>query len=104
LHPALLVVGDGVTIRFPRKRIPSFSTTRVIRTWIREVGELEVQKKIEIHGVLKKEMGSTRCTSYQADRHGYLLEVKIEIPEQMPDRINNSSARSAIIEKLGPNQ
>jgi hypothetical protein len=32
-----------------------------------------------------------------------LPEVKIEITEQMPDRINNSSARSAVTEKLGLN-
>jgi hypothetical protein len=49
-------------------------------------------KKFEIHGILKKESRSTRCTSRQADRHGYLPEVKIEIPEQMPDWIKNSSA------------
>jgi hypothetical protein len=53
---------------------------------------LEVQKKIEISGILKKEPRSTGCTSYQADQHGYLPEVKIEIPEQMPDQINNSGA------------
>jgi hypothetical protein len=58
----------------------------------------------EIYGVLKKKPRSTGCTSYQTDRHGYLPEVKIEIPEQMSDWINNSSARSAVTEKLGPNQ
>jgi hypothetical protein len=46
----------------------------------------------------------SRRTSHQADRHGYLLKAKIEIPEQMPDRINNSSARSVVTEKLGLNQ
>jgi hypothetical protein len=71
---------------------------------IRGVGELEVKKKIEIHDVLKKEPRSTRCTSYQADQYGYLPDVKIKIPEQMPDRINNNSARSEVTEKLGPNQ
>jgi hypothetical protein len=49
-------------------------------------------KNFEIHGVLKKESRSTGRTSHQADQHGYLPKVKIEIPEQMPDRINNSSA------------
>jgi hypothetical protein len=39
-----------------------------------------------------------------SDRHGYLPKVKIEIPEQMPDRITNNSTRSAVTEKLGPNQ
>jgi hypothetical protein len=61
-------------------------------------------KDSEIRGVLKKEPRSTEHTSYQADQHGYLLEVKIDILEQMPDQINNSNARSAVIEKLGPNQ
>jgi hypothetical protein len=66
--------------------------------------ELEIQKKIEIHDVLKKESRFTGRTSHQADQHGYLFEVKVEIPEQMPDRIINSSARSAVTEKLGLNQ
>jgi hypothetical protein len=42
--------------------------------------------------------------SANPDRHGYLPEVKIEIAEQMPDRANNSSARSTVTENLGPNQ
>jgi hypothetical protein len=49
-------------------------------------------KKFEIRGGLKKESRSTERTSHQADRHGYLSEVKIEIPEQMLDQSNNSSA------------
>jgi hypothetical protein len=71
---------------------------------IQRVGELEVQKKIEIHDVLKKGSSATGCTSHQADRHGCVSELKIEIPEQMLDRINNSSAQSAVIEKLLLNQ
>jgi hypothetical protein len=43
-------------------------------------------------------------TSHQADQRGYLPEVKVEIPEQMPDWIINSSARSAVTKKLGFNQ
>jgi hypothetical protein len=70
----------------------------VIWTRIRGVGS---SKKSEIHGGLKKESRSTERTSHQVDRYGYLPEVKIEILEQMPDRINNSSVRSAIAEKLG---
>jgi hypothetical protein len=65
----------------------------VIQTRIRGVGSSNF---FEISGVLKKESRSTGCTSHQADRHGYLPEVKIEIPEQMLDRINNSSARSTV--------
>jgi hypothetical protein len=48
-------------------------------------------KHFEICGVLKKESRSTGRTSHQVDPHDYLLEVKIEIPEQMPDWINNNS-------------
>jgi hypothetical protein len=42
---------------------------------------LEVQKKFEIRGVLKKESRFTGRTSHQADQHGYLPEVKVEISE-----------------------
>jgi hypothetical protein len=38
------VVGDGMTIRFPRKRQHSVSTAHAIQMWIQGVGELEVQK------------------------------------------------------------
>jgi hypothetical protein len=54
---------------------------------------------LEVQKILK-----SGCTSHQADRHGYLLKAKIEIPEQMPDQINSSSAQSAVTEKLGLNQ
>jgi hypothetical protein len=59
----------------------------------RGVGSLNF---FEIHAILKKEPRSTGRTNYQADRHGYLHEVKIEILEQMLDQINNNSARSAV--------
>jgi hypothetical protein len=64
---------------------------------------MEVQKKFEICGVLKKESRFTGRTSHQADQHGYLPEVKVKISEQMPDQIINSSARSAVTKKLGLN-
>jgi hypothetical protein len=73
----------------------------VIQTRIRGVGS---SKKFKICGVLKKESRSTGRTSQQADQHGYLPDVKIESPEWMPDRINNSGARSAVTEKLELNQ
>jgi hypothetical protein len=38
-------------------------------------------KDFEIRNVLKKEPRSASRTSYQADRNGYLPEVKIESPE-----------------------
>jgi hypothetical protein len=46
-----------------------------------KIWEAESSKKIEILGILKKESRFTRRTSRQADRHGYLPEVKVEIPE-----------------------
>jgi hypothetical protein len=49
-------------------------------------------KDFEIRGILEKESRSTGRTSNQADRHGYLPEVKIECPEQIPDGGNNRSA------------
>jgi hypothetical protein len=61
-------------------------------------------KDFEIRGVLEKEPRSAGRTSYQADRHGYLPEVKIESPEQMPDRVNNRSAQSAGTKKSKSDQ
>jgi hypothetical protein len=49
-------------------------------------------KYFEIDGILEKEPRSVERTSYQADQHDYLPEVKVESPEQMPDRVNNRSA------------
>jgi hypothetical protein len=60
-------------------------------------------KYFEIDGILEKEPRSVERTSYQADQHDYLPEVKVESPEQMPDRVNNRSARSAGTKKLEPN-
>jgi hypothetical protein len=61
-------------------------------------------KGFEIRGVLEKEPNFIGRTSYQADRHGYLPEVKIESPEQMSDRVNNRSARSVGTKKSEPDQ
>jgi hypothetical protein len=87
---------------FPEKKI-TFCFNRPCNSDVdarsRGVGIL---KKIEIHGILEKEPRSIRHTSYQADQNGYLLEVKIESPEQMPDRANNRSARSAGTKKSEP--
>jgi hypothetical protein len=88
---------------FPKEKIISISTTRTIRTRIRRLRELEVQFFLN-RGVLKKELRFTGCTSHQADQHGHLPEVNIEIPEQMLDQIINSSARSAVTEKIWFNQ
>jgi hypothetical protein len=61
-------------------------------------------KDFKIRDVLKKEPKSAGRTSYQADRHSYLPKVKIENLEQMPDRVNNRSARSEGTKKLEPDQ
>jgi hypothetical protein len=61
-------------------------------------------KDFEIRGVLEKEPRSAGRTSYQADRHGYLPEVKIESPEQMPDRVNNRNAQSVGTKKSKSDQ
>jgi hypothetical protein len=76
----------------------------VIQTRIQGVRKFGSSKYFEVHGVLEKEPRSNGPSSYQADRHGYLSEVKIEILEQMPDHANNSNARSAVTNNLGPNQ
>jgi hypothetical protein len=65
---------------------------------------IESSKDFKIRGVLEKERRSAGRTSYQADRHDYLPEVKIEITEQMPNRVNNRSARSAGTKKSEPEQ
>jgi hypothetical protein len=71
---------DSVMIRFPRKRCLSVSTTHTIRTWDRGAKKFRSLKDFEVCDVLKKEPGSNGPSSYQADRHGYLPEVKGEIP------------------------
>jgi hypothetical protein len=87
------VAGDGTMIRFPRKRVTfCFNRPRNKDVDTRsQGGGVGSSKDFEIRGILKKEPRSTGCTSYQADRHGYLPEVKIESPEQMPGQVNNRS-------------
>jgi hypothetical protein len=93
-----------MTVLFPRKKLtfrfnhPCNSDTDARS---RGVGS---SKDFEIHGVLEKEPRSIGRTSNQADRHCYLPKVKIESPEQMFDRVNNRSARSAGTKKSKPNQ
>jgi hypothetical protein len=98
------VAGDGTTICFPRKKVTFyFNRPRNLNADAksREVG---ISKDFEIHDVLEKEPRSVGRTNYQADRHGYLSEVKIESPEQMPDRVINRSSRSEVTKKSKPNQ
>jgi hypothetical protein len=71
---------DSVTIRFPRKRCLSILTTRTIQTQDRGAKKIGSSKDFEVRGVLEKGPGSNGPNSYQADRHGYLPEVKREIP------------------------
>jgi hypothetical protein len=65
---------------------------------------VESSKDFEICVILEKEPRSARRTSYQADRHGYLPEVKIESPEHMPDQVNNKSVRLVGTKKSEPDQ
>jgi hypothetical protein len=67
---------------------------------IRGVGS---SKDFEIYGILEKEPRSVKHTSYQADRHGYLPEVKIESSEQMPDRVNNRAPDQRVPRSQSPN-
>jgi hypothetical protein len=66
-------------IRFPRKRCLSVSTTRMIWMWDRGAKNFGSSKDFKVHDVLNKELGFNGPNSYQADRHGYLSEVKREI-------------------------
>jgi hypothetical protein len=69
----------SATICFHRKRCISVSTTRTIQTQDQGAKKFGSSKDFEVRDVLKKELGSNRPSSYQADRHGYLPEVKREI-------------------------
>jgi hypothetical protein len=84
-----------VTFCFNRPRNPNADARS------RGVGS---SKDFEIRGVLEKEPRSAGCTSYQADQRDYLPEVKIESPEQMPNRVNNRSTRSAGTKMSEPEQ
>jgi hypothetical protein len=88
------LAGDGVTIHFPRKKVTFyFNRQRSPDTDARRRG-VESSKDFEVRGILGKEPRPAQHISYQADQHGCLHEVKIERPEQMPDRVNNRSART----------
>jgi hypothetical protein len=78
---------------FPKKKI-TFCFNRAHNPDMRSRG-VGSSKDFEIRGILEKEPRSARCTSYQADRNGYLPEVKIESLNQMPNQVNNGSAQSA---------
>jgi hypothetical protein len=86
---------------FHEKKVTFRFNACAIRTQMRGVGNL---KDFEIRGVLEKEPRPAGHTSYQADRHGYLPEVKIESSTHMPNRVNNGSARSAGTKKSGLKQ
>jgi hypothetical protein len=86
------VVGNGATIRFPRKKVTfCFNHPRNPDADARSQG-VGSSKDFEIHGVLEKEPRPAGHISYQANRHGYLPEVKIESSAQMLDPVNNRSA------------
>jgi hypothetical protein len=98
------VAGDGRMIRFLRKKITfcfNHPCNPDVDARSQGVGS---SKDFEIHSVLEKEQKSARRTSYQADQNSYLPEVKIESPEQMPDRVNKRSAQLAGTKKSEPGQ
>jgi hypothetical protein len=98
------VAGDRRVIHFLREKVTfCFNHPRNPNADTRSRG-VRILKDFEIYGVLKKEPRSARRTRYQADRHDYLPEVKIESREQMPDRVNNRSAQSAGTKKSEPDQ
>jgi hypothetical protein len=98
------VADDVIMIRFPRKRVTfCFNLLRNPDADARSQG-VGSSKDFEIQYVLEKEPISVRRASYQADQHGYLPEVKIESLKQMPDQVNNRSARSAGTKKSEPDQ
>jgi hypothetical protein len=49
-------------------------------------------KDFEICGILEKEPRPAGCTSYQADRHGYLPEVKIEVQNRCPIELTTEAS------------
>jgi hypothetical protein len=88
------VAGDRTMIHFPRKKITfCFNCSRNLDADARSQG-VGSSKNFEIHGILEKEPRYVGRTSYQADRHGYLPEVKIEfqnrcsigLPTETPDQ------------------
>jgi hypothetical protein len=89
----ILVTGDGATICFPRKRYFLFQPPAQSGRGFKESGSWKF-KKNQNRGILKKESRFIGRTSHQADQHGCLPEVKV--PEQMPDWMINSGARSAV--------
>jgi hypothetical protein len=93
----ICTVGDNVMIRFPRKRCLFVSTTHAIRPRNRGMKSLEVQNILKSAASSKRNLGSTD-EIYQADRHGYLLNVKKEILIHCPISVSvyQTSDRSMI--------
>jgi hypothetical protein len=86
------VVGNGATIRFPRKKVTfCFNHPRNPDADARSQG-VRSSKDFEICGILEKEPRPVGHISYQVNQHGYLAKVKIESSAQMLDRVNNRSA------------
>jgi hypothetical protein len=72
------VAGDETTIRFTGKKGNFLFQPLAQSGRGCEESGVESSKDFKIHGVLEKEPRSAGRTSYQANRHGYLPEVKIE--------------------------
>jgi hypothetical protein len=60
-------------------------------------------KDFEIHGLLEKEPSPAGRTSYQADQHGYLPEVKIEVQNRCPIGLTTEAPDQQVPRSQGPN-
>jgi hypothetical protein len=97
------VAGDGATIHFPRKKVTfHFNHQRNPDVDARSRG-VGSSKDFEIRGALEKEARPVGCTSYQADRHGYLPEVKIEVQNRCPIMLTMKVPSQQVPRSQGPN-
>jgi hypothetical protein len=83
-----------VTFRFNHPRNPDADTRS------RGVGS---SRDFDICGVLEKEPRPAGRTSYQADRHGYLPEVKIEVQNRCPIGLTTEAPDQHVPRSQGPN-
>jgi hypothetical protein len=83
-----------VTFRFNHPRNPDADARS------RGVGG---SKDFETCGIPEKEPRLAGRTSYQADRHGYLPEVKIEVQNKCPTGLTTEAPDQQVRRSQGPN-
>jgi hypothetical protein len=94
MHSAMLsficVLGDRVTIHFPRKRCLSISTTHVIQTRDRGAEKFGSLKDFEVRGVHKKEPWDKWIRSINPIGTVICLkqEINVEISSNWVIRVN----------------